>query len=144
MKTKAPKAPKIAGLDHLYIPTRDFEKAWAFWGEAAGGQVQATWGESGHQAGLVSLGGINVVVAQENETLEDPELGYRVQYGRPILHFATPNVDRLYRDLADRGVPVLRGPMTTHWGKRALTVRAGELVIAFVEVKPKKTKGRKR
>jgi hypothetical protein len=76
--------------------------------------------------------------------LEDPELGYRVQYGRPILHFATPNVDKLYHDLANRGVSILRGPLTTHWGKRVLTVRTGELVVAFVEVKTKKTKGKKR
>jgi uncharacterized glyoxalase superfamily protein PhnB len=140
------KLPDVAGLDHIYIPTRDFEKAWAFWGEASGGEVKARWGESDHQAGLVSIGGADFVVAQENETLEDPELGYRVQYGRPILHFATPNVDKLYRDLANRGVSILRGPLTTHWGKRVLTIRAGEIVIAFVEVKGagKKTKGKKR
>jgi hypothetical protein len=145
MAKKALKLPPIAGLDHLYIPTRDFEKAWAFWGEASGGEVKAKWGESDHQAGLVSLGGIDVVVAQENEVLEDPELGYRVQYGRPILHFATPNVDKLYRELANKGVPILRGPLTTHWGKRVLTVRAGEMIIAFVESKAvSKKKGKKR
>ena len=140
MAKKIP-TPAIPALDHLYIPTRDFEKAWKFWSEAAGGAVTATWGESGHQAGQVTLGGLNVVVAQEDEVLEDPETGCRVQYGRPILHFATPNVDKLYRDLANRGASILRGPLTTHWGKRVLTVRAGETVVAFVEVK--KTKKRK-
>jgi uncharacterized glyoxalase superfamily protein PhnB len=132
--------PAIPALDHLYIPTRDFEKAWKFWSEVSGGDVTATWGESGHQAGQVTLGGLNIVIAQEDEALEDPELGYRVQYGRPILHFATPNVDKLYRDLANRGASILRGPKTTHWGKKVLTVRAGEAVVAFVEVKKKKGK----
>ena len=135
--------PAIPALDHLYIPTRDFEKAWKFWSEVSGGDVTATWGESGHQAGQVTLGGLNIVIAQEDEALEDPELGYRVQYGRPIIHFATPNVDKLSRDLVRRGASILRGPKTTHWGKKALTVRAGESVIAFVEVKAKK-KGKKR
>jgi hypothetical protein len=142
MAKKIP-TPDVPALDHLYIPTKDFEKAWKFWGEASGGDVTATWGESGHQAGQVTLGGLNIVIAQEDEAYEDPELGYRVQYGRPILHFATPNVDKLYRDLANRGASILRGPLTTHWGKKVLTVRAGESVIAFVEVKAKK-KGKKR
>lgn len=141
MAKKLP-TPAIPSLDHLYIATRDFEKAWKFWSEASGGAVTATWGESGHQAGQVTLGGLNIVVAQEDEVYEDPELGYRIQYGRPILHFATPNVDKLYRDLANRGASILRGPLTTHWGKRVLTVRAGEAVIAFVEVKTKRGKKR--
>ena len=140
MTKKIPK-PDIPALDHLYIPTRDFEKAWKFWSEATGGEVTATWGESGHQAGQVTVGGLNIVVAQEDEVLEDPEMGYRVQYGRPIIHFATPNIDKLYRDLANAGASILRGPMTTHWGKRVLTVKAGDAVVAFVEVK--KTKKRK-
>ena len=141
MAKKIP-TPAIPALDHIYIPTRDFEKAWKFWSEAAGGAVTATWGESGHQAGQVTLGGLNIVVAQEDEVYEDRELGYRVQYGRPILHFATPNVDKLYHDLANRGASILRGPLLTHWGKRVLTIRAGETVVAFVEVK-KKAKKRK-
>lgn len=139
--TKKLPTPAIGPLDHLYIATRDFEKAWAFWGEASGAVVTSRWGESDHQAGEVTIGGQRIVIAQEDEVLEDPELGYRVQYGRPILHFATPNLDKLYRDLANRGASILRGPLTTHWGKRVMTVRAGEAVIAFVEVK--KTKKRK-
>jgi uncharacterized glyoxalase superfamily protein PhnB len=141
-KSRSKKPSQIPALDHLYIPTRDFEKAWKFWGEASGGEVTATWGESGHQAGQVTLGGLNVVVAQEDEALQDRELGYRVQHGRPILHFATPNLDKLHRDLIARGAAILRGPLTTHWGKRVLTVRAGEAVVAFVEVK--KAKGKKK
>ena len=134
MTVKTPR-PNIPALDHLYIATRNFEKAWAFWGEASGGEVVSLWGESGHQAGEVLLGGLRVVIAQEDEVLEDPELGYRVQYGRPILHYATPNLDTLYRDLANRGASILRGPLMTHWGKRVMTVKAGDAVVAFVEVK---------
>lgn len=138
---KTIKPPSIAALDHLYIPTRDFEKAWAFWGEASGAEVVGRWGESEHQAAEVVLGGQRVVIAQEDETLEDRELGYRVQYGRPVLHYATPDLDKLYRDLANRGASIVRGPLTTHWGKRVMTVKAGDCVVAFVEVK--KTKKRK-
>lgn len=140
MSKKIP-VPDVPALDHLYIATRNFEKAWAFWGEASGAEVVSLWGESDHQAGEVILGGLRVVIAQEDEVLEDPELGYRVQYGRPILHYATPNLDKLYRDLANRGASILRGPLTTHWGKRVMTVKAGDAVVAFVEVK--KTKKRK-
>jgi predicted enzyme related to lactoylglutathione lyase len=138
------KAPAIAALDHVYLPTRDFEKAWEFWAKAAGGEVAATWGESDHPAGQVALGGVTFVVAQEDENAVDPELGYKVEHGRPVLFFSTPNLDALYRDLANAGAPILRGPLTTHWGRRALTTRAGELLLVFVEAKGKGAKGKKR
>jgi predicted enzyme related to lactoylglutathione lyase len=135
---KKPPTPAVPALDHLYIPTKDFEHAWKFWSEISGGDVTATWGQSGRQAGQVTLGGLNIVIAQEDEELVDRELGYRVQHGRPIIHFATPDVDKLSRDLVRRGASILRGPKTTHWGKKVLTVRAGEAVVAFVEVKKAK------
>jgi uncharacterized glyoxalase superfamily protein PhnB len=141
---KKAKAPVIATLDHLYLPTRDFEKAWAFWAKAAGGEVAATWGESDHPAGQIKVGGVSIVVAQEDENAADAELGYKVEHGRPVLFFSTPNIDALYHDLANAGAPILRGPLTTHWGKRAMTVRAGELVLAFIENKALKKRGKAR
>jgi|GEM_PF-6978854 len=144
-KTRAKtKAPVIAALDHVFLPTRNFEKSWAFWAKAAGGEVSATWGESDHPAGQVKLGGITFVVAQEDESPVDPELAYKVEHGRPVLFFSTPNLDALYRGLANGGAPILRGPLTTHWGRRAMTVRAGELILAFVEDKGRGRKGKKR
>jgi catechol 2,3-dioxygenase-like lactoylglutathione lyase family enzyme len=139
-KTAKAKAPLIAGLDHVFLPVRSFEKSWQFWTEAAGGEIGAMWEGDGHQAGLVRVGGVNVVISQEEQTASQPELGYRIEHGRPVLFFATPDVDKLRRDLVKRGAQILRGPLTTHWGRRALTVRSGELVIAFVEDK----KGKKR
>jgi predicted enzyme related to lactoylglutathione lyase len=136
--------PAIAALDHVYVPTRDFDKAWEFWAGAAGGEVSATWGESDHPAGQVRLGGVTFVVAQEDENASDPELGYKVEHGRPVLFFSTPNIDALYRDLANAGAPILRGPLATHWGRRALTSRAGELLLVFVEKKGKTSKTSKR
>ena len=138
MKTKSKKkhAPLISGLDHVFLPTRNFEKAWRFWTKAAGGEVKAAWGGGAHQAGLATVGGIDVVVTQEDEVSEEPELAYPVEHGRPVLFFSTPDLDALRRALTRAGAPVLRGPLTTHWGRRALTVKAGELTLAFVEGRP--------
>jgi len=133
MKTKT--KPQIFELDHVFLPTRSFEKAWAFWAGAAAGEVGATWSGDGHQAGQVRIGGVNVVVSQEDQAAAETELGYPIEHGRPVLFFKTPNLDKLYKDLANGGAPILRGPLTTHWGKRAMTVKAGELVLAFVEDK---------
>lgn len=146
---KAPKAkaPAIVSLDHIFLPTRSFEKSWAFWAGGAGGDVGAMWEGDGNQAGMVRLGGVNIVLSQEDESAAQPELGYPIEHGRPVLFFNTPDLDKLYHDLANRGVPILRGPKDTHWGKRAMTVKAGELVLAFVEDKSlakKKTRSRKR
>ncbi len=134
-KAKPSRAPVIVALDHVFLPTRRFERAWSFWADAAGGQVDAMWEGDGHQAGLVRLAGVNVVVSQEAESAAQTELGYPIEHGRPVLFFNTPDLDRLYHDLANRGVPILRGPLDTHWGRRAMTVKAGELVLAFVEDK---------
>jgi predicted enzyme related to lactoylglutathione lyase len=142
-KRKAAKRrrPLIAGLDHVFVPTRSFEKAWKFWAGAAGGEVSATWGGGAHQAGLARVGGVDVVVTQEDEVSEQAELGHPVEHGRPVLFFATPDLDALHRALSGAGAIILRKPLTTHWGRRAMTVKAGELVLAFVEKKPK-TKGK--
>lgn len=147
MKKKTKTAPQIPALDHVFLPTANFEKAWAFWTAAAGGEIGAMWEGDGHHAGMVKLGGVNVVVSQEAQSAAEPELGYPIHYGRPVLFFKTPNIDKLYRDLANGGASILRGPLTTHWGKRALSIRAGEAVIAFVEDKSaarKKPKSRER
>ena len=136
-------APLISGLDHVFLPTRGFEKAWKFWAGAAGGEVQATWGGGAHQAGLVRVAGVDVVVTQEDEVSEQEELGYPVEHGRPVLFFAAPDLDALQRALARAGLRALRGPLTTHWGRRAMTVKAGELTLAFVEKKSKPSPKRK-
>ncbi|MDE2489744.1 MAG: VOC family protein [Elusimicrobia bacterium] len=133
--------PLIAGLDHVFLPTARFEKAWEFWTGAAGAEAVAQWGGGSHQAGHVRFGGVDLVVTQEDEDAEQPELGYPIEHGRPVLFFATPDLDALRRALSGAGARVLRGPLTTHWGRRAMTVKAGELVLAFVEKKPK-TKGK--
>jgi uncharacterized glyoxalase superfamily protein PhnB len=134
-------APKIKGLEHLYIPTGKFEDAWNFWTEIAGGKPGETWGENGHRSGIVELAGQSIVIGGDDERAEDEELGYPVRHGAATLYFSTPNLDQLYKDLANRGASILRGPLTTHWGAKVMTVKAGDAVIAFVEAK--KTKKRK-
>ena len=143
-KPGAAAKPQIFELDHIFLPTRSFEKAWDFWAGAAGGDVGAMWEGDGHQAGQVRVGGVNIVVTQEEQAAAETELGYPIEHGRPVLFFKTPDLDRLYRDLANRGAPILRGPLDTHWGKRAMTVAVGAMVLAFVEDKSLRKKGKKR
>ncbi len=144
MKKKSPaaKAPEVKGLEHLYLPTGQFEDAWKFWTEVAGGKGGETWGEGEHKSGMVSFAGQSIVLGSDEERDEDEELGYPVKHGQATLYFSTSDIQKLYKDLANRGAQVLRGPLTTHWGAKVMTVKAGDAVVAFVENK-KKAKGKK-
>jgi uncharacterized glyoxalase superfamily protein PhnB len=137
--TKTAKAPEVKGLEHLYIPTGKFEDAWRFWTEIAGGKAVETWGDGEHKSGIVSFAGQSIVVGGDEEREEDEELGYSVRHGAATLYFSTGDIQKLYKDLANRGAQVLRGPLKTHWGAKVMTVKAGDAVVAFVETK----KGRK-
>lgn len=142
--TKAPKTrpgPDVKGLEHLYLPTGQFEDAWHFWTHVAGGKAAGTWGEGEQTSGMIHFAGQSLILGSGPETAEDGELGYPVKHGMATLYFSTPNIDKLYKDLANRGAKVLRGPLTTHWGAKVLTVKAGDAVVAFVE--NKKAKGKK-
>lgn len=141
MTKKIKKAPEIKGLEHLYLPTGNFEGAWNFWTEIAGGKAGETWGDGEQRSGIVELAGQSIVVGGEPEAAENPELGYPVRHGQATLYFSTPNINKLYKDLANRGASIVRGPLVTHWGAKVMTVKAGDAVIAFVEAK--KTKKRK-
>jgi uncharacterized glyoxalase superfamily protein PhnB len=140
-KKKSTSTPQIKGLDCLYLPTGKFEDAWRFWTEIAGGKAGKTWGEGEARSGLVQLGGQDIILGGDAETSEDQELGYPVRHGAATLYFSTPNLDKLYKDLANRGASILRGPLKTSWGSKVMTVKAGDAVIAFIETK-KKSKGK--
>ena len=137
MKKKAA-VPQIKGLEHLYLPTGKFEDAWRFWTEIAGGKGGETWGEGDSRSGMVQLAGQSIIIGGDKETAEDPELGYPVRHGQSTLYFSTPNIEKLYKDLANRGASIVRGPLKTHWGAKVMTVKAGDAVIAFIETKPSK------
>ncbi len=132
--------PEIKGLEHLYIPTGKFEDSWRFWTDVAGGKPVEQWGDGEHRSGIVVLGGQSIVIGGDDERDEDEELGYPVRHGAGTLYFSTPNIDKLYKDLANRGASIVRGPLKTHWGAKVMTVKAGDAVVAFVEVKKKRKK----
>lgn len=128
-------APQVKGLEHLFLPTGKFEDAWRFWTEIAGGAPGETWGDGDEKSGMVTFAGQSIVLGGSAETGEDPELGYPVRHGAATLYFGTSNIEKLYKDLANRGASILRGPLKTHWGAKVMTVKAGDAVIAFVETK---------
>ena len=137
-KTKKNTTPVIKGLEHVYLPTGKFADAWNFWTEIAGGKAQGTWGDDATKSGMVQFAGQNIIIGGDAETDEDRELGYPVKHGMATLYFSTPDIQKLYKSLANRGASILRGPLKTHWGAKVMTVKAGDAVVAFVEVKKSK------
>lgn len=136
-KTK-PAAVGVSGLEHVLLATGKFEEAWTFWTTIAGGKAVEQWGEPGHRSGVVDFGGTMIVLGGDEETDNEPELGHPVKHGAATLFYGTPDLDKLYHALANRGAAILRGPLKTHWGAKVMTVKAGDAVVAFVEKKKRK------
>jgi hypothetical protein len=139
-KTKKAAAAPLGRLAYAYVPTARFADAWTFLTEIAGGKAKGTWGNDQDKSGSVELAGTEIILGSEPATEENQELGYPVRHGSATLFFATPDLDKTYHALANRGAKVLRGPLKTHWGQKVMTVKAGDLVVAFVETK----RGKKR
>jgi uncharacterized glyoxalase superfamily protein PhnB len=136
---KTSDVPEVQGLAHLYIPTGRFEEAWKFWTEVAGAKAEETWkegeGEGAPRSGRLTFAGQSIVLGSGPERAEHAELGYPVLHGAPVMYFSTPDVEKLASALAARGAKALRGPLTTHWGAKAVAVKAGDAVVVFVEPK---------
>jgi catechol 2,3-dioxygenase-like lactoylglutathione lyase family enzyme len=95
-------AVPIKGVDHLYVETRSFDEAAAFW-ERLGFRLTQRWGRDGHTAGRLESGGTYIVLAES---------------ANPVLnvHFGVAEAEALAETL---GEPIER----THWGARLIRVR---------------------
>jgi catechol 2,3-dioxygenase-like lactoylglutathione lyase family enzyme len=95
-------AVPITGVDHLYLETRSFDEAVAFW-ERLGFTLTQRWGQDGHTAGRLESGGTFVVLAES----ADPVLN---------VHFGVAEAQALADAL---GQPLEQ----THWGARLIRVQ---------------------
>jgi catechol 2,3-dioxygenase-like lactoylglutathione lyase family enzyme len=95
-------AMPIKGVDHLYLETRSFDDAVAFWARL-GFTLTQRWGQDGHTAGRLESGGTFIVLAESTT---------------PVLnvHFGVGEAEALAETL---GQPLER----SHWGARLIRVR---------------------
>jgi catechol 2,3-dioxygenase-like lactoylglutathione lyase family enzyme len=95
-------AMSVKGIDHLYVETRSFDDAVAFW-ERLGFALTRRWGQDGHTAGRLESGGTFIVLAES---------------ANPVLnvHFGVAEAPALAETL---GQPLEQ----THWGARLIRVR---------------------
>jgi uncharacterized glyoxalase superfamily protein PhnB len=129
-----PKNGAVSGLDHLYLPTADFQAAWAFWTKVAGGKETTTWGDGAHRAGVVELGACRLVVAQETPNAGKGELGYDIVLGRPEIFLRCSGIDAVYEAMQKRGAAIVSPLHKTHWGPRAFSLQAPDgLIVSFIE-----------
>jgi catechol 2,3-dioxygenase-like lactoylglutathione lyase family enzyme len=119
----------IRGIDHLYIETRSFAKASAFW-EGLGFRFVTKWGEDGHEAGLLRCNGASIVLAEADDPFP------------PTVHFALEGADAFAATLAKKNAVRVTQPLEhTHWGTRWIRVADSDgNVFALEEPKaaPKK------
>lgn len=125
----------ITGIDHLYVETRSFAKASAFW-EGLGFQFVAKWGEDGHKAGMLQCGDSKIVLAEASKPC-------------PVtIHFALEAADAFNTGVKKRKAVRVATPLEdTHWGTRWIRVADPDANVFALEerkVAPKKRASSKR
>ena len=98
----------IRALDHIYVETRRWRAAVAFW-EGLGFGFAEQWGEAGHRAGRLVAGDATVVLAEVDSATE-PEMN---------VFFALEKADEYAPSAA---VPIVEPLSATHWGSRWIRV----------------------
>jgi len=117
-----PPSGPVGALDHLYLETRSFESALAFW-RALGFQLAEQWGDASHRAGRLVSGAASVVLAEGRAAAE-------------VVHFRVPkgSLDALAAALAEsKDVKILTPLETTHWGTRWIRVQDSDRRIFALE-----------
>jgi len=119
-------------FDHVFLPTKSFEAAWTWWTDVVGLEPESKWGTP-EKAGQVKLGDGAIVVAQGQEGYYE-ELGYFSLVGRPQIYLRTKDLDGLHARLKSKGVTIVREPLTTHFGLRAMSVEGPDgMILVFVQ-----------
>ena len=112
----------VRALDHLYLETRSFDAAVAFW-EGLGFKVAERWGDEGHRAGRLVSGAASVVLAEGRAPAQ-------------VVHFRVPagSLDALAATLdGNDQVKVVTPVEATHWGTRWLRVQDNDRRIYALE-----------
>ena len=115
----------VRALDHLYLETRSFDSAVAFW-EALGFKLSEQWeveGAGGHRAGRLVSGAAAVVLAEGRAPAQ-------------VVHFRVPagSLDALATALeGSKHVKIVTPLEPTHWGTRWLRVQDSDRRIYALE-----------
>ena len=112
----------VRALDHLYLETRSFDTAVAFW-EALGFKLSEEWGDEGHRAGRLVSGSAFVVLAEGRSPAQ-------------VVHFRVPtgSLDALAAALeGSKEVKVVTPVEPTHWGTRWMRVQDSDRRIYALE-----------
>lgn len=115
----------VQALDHLYLETRSFDAAAAFW-QALGFTFAERWGDEQHRAGRLVSGNASVVLAEGRA-------------GAEVVHFRVPRgaLDALAAALAAApDVKIVTPLESTHWGTRWMRVQDSDRRIFALEEPP--------
>ena len=112
----------ITKLDHVYVETRDWDAATAFWG-GLGFSFVEQWGSDGHRAGRLEAGSAAVVLAEVDE---DAAPAFNVFF----------QLDDAERFAPGDRVDVIHSLEPTHWGTRWVRVRDPEGRVHCLEAQP--------
>jgi catechol 2,3-dioxygenase-like lactoylglutathione lyase family enzyme len=112
----------VRALDHLYLETRSFDAAVAFW-QGLGFRLAEQWGGEGHRAGRLVSGSAFIVLAEGRAPAQ-------------VVHFRVPpgSLDALAATLdGNPQLKVVTPVEATHWGTRWLRVQDSDRRIYALE-----------
>jgi hypothetical protein len=110
----------IEAIDHLYIESRSFKEAVAFW-SSLGFTLVEEWGDDGHQAGRLEAGQAVIVLVESDTPTVD-------------IHLRVTEPEELAAALErDGGAAVAQALEPTHWGTRWMKVRDPDNRIFVLE-----------
>jgi catechol 2,3-dioxygenase-like lactoylglutathione lyase family enzyme len=113
----------IQAIDHLYIETRSFERAVAFW-EGLGFEFAERWGSDGHRAGRLKAGNAEIVLAEGDSPVV-------------TVHFRVADAGGVADQISRSEAVRVRGSLArTHWGTRLMRVEDTDGHVFALEETP--------
>jgi catechol 2,3-dioxygenase-like lactoylglutathione lyase family enzyme len=109
-------------FDHLFIAPSDFDRAVAFYRDALGWRLVATWGGGIEPRGIILNGGTVEIVLAERHDTDDHSWSHEMNGHRPTVHLTVDNLDERFRELTS-AAEVVVNPEATHWGTRWFVVK---------------------
>ena len=109
-------------FDHIFVQPRSFDASLAFYRDALGWQLLASWGGNGEPRGASLGSGAMTIVLAEPHAASDNSKTHGVDGTRPTLHLRVEDIDARYQQLSRSGA-ALFPPERTHWGTRWFVAR---------------------
>lgn len=113
-----------AGIHHIAIRARDFDKSYAFYTDGLGFTPAHRWGDDEKRAVLLDIGDGNYLELFASRPEQGPAPGAEVPASWPLLHLAlrSTDVDRDIATVRALGCPITVEPTSVNINGKAIRI----------------------